>query len=239
MKRGMIVAIAAGGVVLILLWYFFLFSPTSNDLNDTRQQVSEAQRQKQQLENTVRHLKELSNNRIQQQADLLALRKAVPEQPDLGEFILQANDIATASGVDWLAISPSPPVASTQGPKSTIALSMQIDGGFFQVLDYLNRLEDLDRLVIVDSVSISAGGAGSGSGTGSTGASSSSGSSSAAGSSNPSDPTLSVTLTGRMFTNAAAAPIAGSTGGTTSGGTTTPTTPTTSTSSSSSSGGNS
>ncbi len=29
----------AGGVVLILLWYFVLFSPTSSDLNDTRDQV--------------------------------------------------------------------------------------------------------------------------------------------------------------------------------------------------------
>ena len=36
------------------------------------------------------------------------------------------------------------------GP-SVIPLSIQIKGGFFQVLDYLNRLEDMGRLVIVDA----------------------------------------------------------------------------------------
>lgn len=228
MKRGTIIGIAAGGVVLILLWYFFLFSPTSNDLNDTKSQVSAAQQQKQELENSIRQLKELSRNAPQQEADLRALRAAVPENPDLGEFVLQANDIATASGVDFLSISPSPPVASASGrPKSTIALSIQIDGGFFQLLDYLARLEHLDRLVILDSVSISTGAGGSTAGSGSTSGSSST------------DPTLSVTLTGRMFTNAEVAPAAGSTGGTTSGGTTTPTPTTPTTSSSSSSSGNS
>src|SRR4249919_1069230 len=150
MKRGMIIAIAAGGFVLILLWYFVLYSPTSSDLNDTKSQVAVAEQHKQELENEVRQLKELSRNAPQQEADLRALRAAIPENPDLGEFILQANEIATASGVDFLSISPSPPVASTSGPNSTIALSIQVDGGFFQVLDYLNRLEDLDRLVILD-----------------------------------------------------------------------------------------
>jgi Tfp pilus assembly protein PilO len=236
MKRGMLIGIAAGGVVLILLWYFLLFSPTSSDLNDTRDQVSEAQHQKQELENTVRRLKDLSRNAPQQEADLRTLKAAVPDNPDLGEFILQANEIATASGVDWLAITPSPPVASTgSGPNSTIGLSIQVEGGFFQVLDYLNRLEDLDRLVIVDSVSISTGGSGSstGSSASSTGSTDTSGSSS-------SDPTLSVTLTGRMFTNAEAAPVAGSSTGSSSSGTTTPTTPSTTPSSgSSTSGGNS
>lgn len=216
MKRGMIIGIAAGGVVLILLWYFLLFSPTSKDLNDTRDQVSEAQRQTQELENTVRRLKALSRNAPQQQADLRALRAAVPENPDLADFILQANDIASTSGVDWLSISPSPPVANTDGPNSSIALSIQIEGGFFTVLDYLNRLEDLDRLVIIDGVSISTGDTGS---SGSTGGSGSSDSTSTS-----SDPTLSVTLTGRMFTNAEAAPAAGSSSGTTGGATTTPTT---------------
>jgi Tfp pilus assembly protein PilO len=231
MKRGMIIGIAAGGVVLILLWYFVFFSPTSSDLHDTRDQVSEAQHQKQELENTVRRLKELSRNAPQQEADLRALKAAVPDNPDLGEFILQANQIATASGVDWLSISPSPPVASTGGgPNSTIALSIQVDGGFFQVLDYLNRLEDIDRLVILDSVSISTGGDSGSSSTGS-----SAGSTDTSGSSS-SDPTLSVTLAGRMFTNAEAAAAAGSSSGSSSSGTTTPTT---APSGSSSSGGNS
>lgn len=215
MKRGAIIGLAAGAVVLLVVWYFLLFAPTSNDLSDTREKVSAAQHQTQELENTVRRLKELSRNAPQQEADLRALRAAIPPTPDLGEFILQANEIASASGIDWLSISPAPPVANTGSANSSIALAIQIDGGFFQLLDYLNRLEDLDRLVILDAVSVSTGGADTGA-TGSTGGTGSSSSSSSGGA-----PTLSITLTGRMFTQAEAAATDGSTGGSTA----TPTTP--------------
>jgi Tfp pilus assembly protein PilO len=220
MKRGMLIGLIAGGIVLVLLWYVVLFSPTSSDLKDTRDQVEEAQAQQQELENSVRRLQALSENNVAQQAELQALRAAVPENPDLGEFILAANEIATASGIQWLSISPKPPAAGGgSGPNSTIALSMQVEGGFFQLLDYLNRLEDLQRLVIIDSVTISSGEVQDSGTTGDSSASSGSTSST------PSDPTLSVTLSGRMFTNAEPATDSGSSGGTTSGGTTTPTTP--------------
>jgi Tfp pilus assembly protein PilO len=191
MKRTTLIAVIAGGLVLILLWYFVLFSPTSSDLNDTRDEVAAVQSQNQELENTIRRLKELSRNAPQQEATLRTLRAAIPANPDLGEFILQANDIASAAGIDWLSIAPTPPAASTTGgPQSTIALSMQIDGGFFEVLDYLNRLEDLERLVLVDSINVSVGASDTGGTTG--GVTDSTGGA----------PDLSVTLTGRMFTGA-------------------------------------
>lgn len=215
MKRNTLIACVAGGIVLVLLWYFLLFSPTSSDLNDTRDQVASVQSQNQQLENTIRRLKELSRNAPQQEATLRKLRAAVPANPDLGEFILQANDIASSAGIDWLSIAPTPPAATgSGGPESTIALSIQIDGGFFEVLDYLNRLEDLERLVLVDSINVSA--AAEDNATGGTGSESSSSSGGA--------PDLSVTLTGRMFTSAAApAPADGS--GTITPTPTTPSTP--------------
>jgi Tfp pilus assembly protein PilO len=201
---------------LIIVWYFLFFAPTSNDLDDTRKDVTAAESQKQELQNAIRRLKELSANQTQQEADLRTLRAAIPPTPDLGEFILQANEIASASGIEWLSISPSPPTAS--GANSTIALSIQVNGGFFQVLDYLNRMEDLERLVIIDGVSISTGGAASSS---SSSASGSSTSTFDTGAESGGAPTLSVTLTGRMFTGQAP-PATASSG--TSGGTTTPTT---------------
>ncbi len=156
MKRTVLIGCAVGAVVVLLLWYLVLFSPTSSDLNDTRDQVSGVQSQNQELENTIRQLKALSRNSVEQQAKLRTLRAAIPSTPDLGEFILQANDIASASGIDWLSIAPTPPAAGAAGgPTSTITISMQIQGQFSAVLDYLNRLEDLERLVVVDTVNVS------------------------------------------------------------------------------------
>ncbi|MBM3674781.1 MAG: hypothetical protein FJW88_07450 [Actinobacteria bacterium] len=186
MKRGWLLGIVAGALVLVLVWYFLLWAPASKDLDDTREQVSEQQRQQLSLEATVKRLQALAENAPQLQATLRRYDAAIPETPDLADFIIQCNDIAIASGIDWLAISPSPPAAGT--PVTTIALSINVQGGFFQVLDYLNRLEDLERLVVVDTINIAAGG-GTADGSGTTSASS-----------DASGGTLTVTLTGRMFT---------------------------------------
>jgi Tfp pilus assembly protein PilO len=216
-KRSVLIGCAVGAVVVILLWYFLLFAPASKDLDDTRDQVSSLQSQNQELENTIRQLKELSRNSVEQQAKLRTLRAAIPSTPDLGEFILQANEIASASGIDWLSIAPTPPAAGTAGgPTSTIAISMQIQGQFSAVLDYLTRLEDLERLVVVDTVNLSAG-----SGAGGAGASGATGSAASV----TGAPDLSVTITGRMFSDAAPAAAPGSAGTPAAPGGSTATTP--------------
>jgi Tfp pilus assembly protein PilO len=209
-KRAWLIGGAVGAVVLVLLWYFLLFSPTSSDLSSTRDDVAEVDSQNQELQNTIRRLKELSRNSVEQQAQLRALQAAIPNTPDLGEFILQANEIASAAGIDWLSIAPTPPAATGgSGPASTIAISIQIEGQFSSVLDYLNRLEDLERLVVVDTINLTVGG----------GAAGSTGASGSTDSVTSGAPDLSVTITGRMFTEAAPPATSGS------GSTATPSTP--------------
>jgi Tfp pilus assembly protein PilO len=218
-KRTTLIFGAVGAVVLVLLWYFLLFAPTSNDLSSTRDDVSEMDSQNQELQNTIRRLKELSRNSVEQQAQLRTLRAAIPTTPDLGEFILQANEVASAAGIDWLSIAPTPPSSSGgAGPTSTIALTIQVDGQFSAVLDYLNRLEDLERLVVVDTINVTTGGGGDGA-TGASG--------SQEGSVTTGAPNLSVTITGRMFTDAQPSAAAGGSTGTpsTPGGTTGTTVP--------------
>ncbi len=103
--------------------------------------------------------------------------------------------MAVQSGIDWLSISPSPPAVGGAGGISVITMSIEIEGGFFQVLDYLNRLEELERLVVVDAITIS--GATIAGGDGDEGGEQTSSATGA--------PTLSVTLNARMFTRADAA----------------------------------
>lgn len=208
--------IAAGvAVLVVLVWYTAIYSPKNDDLSKAQDALTAAQSQQNNLQAQLSNLRDLEANRAKQQAALQKLNAAVPTTPDLAGFILQANDIATQAGVDWLQVSPSVPTAPAGGGPTTINMTMQLEGGFFQVYDYLNRLEDLQRLVIVDTINLTAKGADA-----TTGGSSA-------------DPTLTMSLTARMFTRAApqsATPGSGSTGST--GGTSGTTTPTTSATSS-------
>lgn len=181
-------------VVVVLIWNLMIFAPKGKTLSHAKKDVQDAQ----QIESTLRaqlaHLEEISKNGPEIAARIDRLSAAVPTSPDLDGFILSANQIAVQSGIDWLSVSPSVVQAGTSGP-SVIPLTVAIKGGFFQVLDYMNRLEDMGRLVIVDAMNATA--------------------SAVAGSADPNAapttgaPTLSVTLTGRMFTMAAPAGAAG------------------------------
>ena len=213
MKRNQILIGVAALLAIVLVWYFVLYAPLGDDLDSAQAQKTEEQKKTDSLQADLTRLQSQQKNGTQQQALLRKLDAAVPEQPDLAEFIIQANEIADQSGISFLSIAPNPPVAGTSGA-SVINLTISIKGSFFQLQDYLRLLEKLERLVIVDSLTISASNENAGT----------TGSSTDGSTSSSSDGTsLGVTLIARMFTRAA--PTGTAAGGTAPDGTTTTTVP--------------
>ena len=195
MKRNVLIAGAVGLVVVILAWYFIIYSPIGEDLSAAETSTAAEQAKTQDLQNTLARLAAQSKNATRQEALLRKFDQAIPQKSDLAEFIIQLNKLATSSGINFMSITDTPPAVG--GSSSVISLSINIGGSFFQVKNYLSQLERLERLVIVDGVTISAG---AGSSTGGS----------------VSDTTgLSVTLTGRMFTRAVPQPAAGTPSATT------------------------
>lgn len=195
MKRNQIIIGAIAIVAVIALWWVFLYSPLNDDLSAAETETATAQKQTQDLQATLARLESLKKSLPEKQALLNKLDKAVPENPDLAEFIVQANDIADQAGIEFLSIAPGQPAAGAGGV-SEIQLTITLSGSFFQLQDYLQSLENLDRLVIIDSLNVSGSAASATDGTATSGGTS-----------------LSVTLSGRMFTRAA--PVATTPGGTT------------------------
>ena len=188
--RSRVVALATVAVFgVVALWWVFVYSPSGKRLSDKRDEVAAADQQRSALDATLKRLAQIDADGPATDAKLLKLSEALPDTADLAGFINGAHEIAVEAGIDWVSVAPSEPT-ETPGAPPTIRLGIQIQGGFFQVLDYLNRLEDLGRLVMVDSVNITTGG-GDGT-TQTTGGVTSSGA-----------PDLSVTLTARMFTMSA------------------------------------
>lgn len=152
--------IAAGVAVLILvLWFVLLWRPQTDRLESAREREQVAADQNAQLELELARLRSAAERRNELVASQERLRSAIPEDPQLAQFILDANDAATASGVDFLSISPTPPSPSeTPGVPSVVALSITVDGGYFQVLDYMNRMNTMERIVVIDTINTSPGG---------------------------------------------------------------------------------
>jgi Tfp pilus assembly protein PilO len=204
-RRAILIGVGSAFLVL-LVWYFLLWSPRGKAIDNAKKERAGFESQAQELQSQLSRLQEAKRTEAATRAKIDALRQAIPDEPNLAQFILDANDAATRSGIDFLSISPTPPAPppdATPDAPSQIGLSISITGGYFQIIDFVNRINDLTRIVVIDTMNIS--------------------SSATAG--------LSVQLTGRMFvgtapTGAAAAPVApppvaGVTTTTIAGGTTT------------------
>jgi Tfp pilus assembly protein PilO len=206
------------GVVISVAWFVFVWSGKQSDLKDARDAHATAEDKTAQLKTQLSQLEDIDAQGPKIDAEVMRLRNYVPKNPDLASFLRTANDLSVQSGVDWLSITPAEPTVDPAGGPTVITMQFEIRGGFSETLKYLDGLEKMPRLVIVDTLKLDGSDAGSDAGDGSEESVDASGA-----------PKLKTSFTARMFTEAVPAgatvdgvPIAGQTAP--AGGTTTPTT---------------
>lgn len=156
MKRGLLVLAALGAVALAIGWNAFFFGPQGRQRTDVGERLATARSQEDALRATLAQLTRLSSGTSKE--DLARLHRLVPAEPDLDGFIRTMNDVAAKAQVDWSSLVPSPPVPGPAGGPAAIGLTIQVRGTFFQILDYLKRLESLERLVVIDGIDLSSAG---------------------------------------------------------------------------------
>ncbi len=186
MRGRILIAAVLGLVVVLIAWNALFYGPAGKDLDEAKEQRDVAEREVDSLDARLKELRVDAENKPARLALKEELAAMIPELPQLESFIRAADDIRAETGVDWISVAPTEPTPSPTGI-SEIRMSIQLEGGFFQVQEYLKRLEDLSRLVVIDAIQISAG----------VQADEDGGTPSLSGA-----PTLSVTLTARMFTQA-------------------------------------
>lgn len=157
MNRRALIFGAIGSILMLLLWYFMLWSPRQAEIQDAQQRRQAAEDQAATLEGEIRQLQAAQRDEPLKQARRAQLQAAAPDDPALGQFILDVNAAANASGIEFMTITQSPPAPAEGGGLSVIALTFAIEGGYFQLLDFMNRLTDLTRVVVIDSVSLAPG----------------------------------------------------------------------------------
>jgi len=227
MNRKVLLIAAGGAVALVAAWSLLLWSPQSSRLDDAKVREEEAADANAALELRIDRLRDLRERRPELEADLVALQGAVPAGPELDAFLLDADAAADGAGVEITSITPSKPstgaadatasttttttapaatgdTATAGSPPSAITVALDATGGYFQVLDFINRLDDLPRVVVVDSLTLASGGGGAGGAGEATDAPATAGSSQ-----------LTMGITARMFTTAAPAATDGESGDTT------------------------
>jgi len=161
-NRRVLIGVVAG-IAVVGLWFVALWKPQQAQIGKAEKRAAAAEQQANDLGLQVSRLQDLKSRTALQQSQLERLRVAIPDQPNLAEFILDANQVATKAGIDFLSITPAQPAAGTPtsgaagAAPASVHLSMTITGGYYQVVDFLNRVEAMPRIVVLDNVALTAG----------------------------------------------------------------------------------
>jgi Tfp pilus assembly protein PilO len=138
--REIYIITAVVAVVLIVAWYFLLFSPTQTKLNDLDQQVQSAQSALDVANQEVVKLESYKKTAPQSRAEIVRLGKMLPESEGIPGLIIELTKTAEASGVTVTSITRGAVAPGT--PFGIQTVSLQVGGRYFDVEDFLYRLEE-------------------------------------------------------------------------------------------------
>ncbi len=154
MRRvGLLVTLAV--LVVTGLWWMFLISPKNGDIAGLEQELVGSIDAEQRLRVQINELETIRQAEVEYLAGLGRLDALIPERPLVEEFIEQIYELTTETGVELQTLAPSVPSPQDDSDLREVAVSVQIEGKFFELLGFLFGLSDMERLVRVDGIAVS------------------------------------------------------------------------------------
>jgi cell division protein FtsB len=207
-RRQELVVLAATALLVLAGVSLLMLRPTRQAVAEAHADRDAAVAESQTLRDQVRALEALKADEAKLQAQARLARSEFPPTPSLPALVDALQDAASQAGVDLGSVAPSTPKTSTLQPElAQIDTNVNVSGGYFEILDFLTRLENLvkgddgqgrvsARSVLVQSVDVSRD-SGAATSTGGAAASTASGSTS--------PDTLKATITLAVFQRAGSA----------------------------------
>jgi Tfp pilus assembly protein PilO len=173
------VALAAvAALVLAAGGWFLLVSPKRADAAALRTQVGEKQQANQVLQTQIAALKAQAKDLPKQQATLAAVAAKIPNNGAMPTLIRSLNSAADDTGVELVSMAPTAPTpvvaaaatgattaatgtarpsgaaAAAVGSLESVGVTLNVVGSYFQVAEYLDRLEGLARAFRVTTFAV-------------------------------------------------------------------------------------
>jgi Tfp pilus assembly protein PilO len=127
-------------VVLIVAWYFLLFSPTRADIAALDDQIATEQAALSQAQQEVARLEQYKKTAPQSRADIVRLSKALPGSEGVPSLLVELGNTAGSSGVNLVSITRGTTQEGT--PFGIQAVNLTVEGQFFDLEDFFYRLEN-------------------------------------------------------------------------------------------------
>ncbi|NNF69417.1 MAG: type 4a pilus biogenesis protein PilO [Acidimicrobiia bacterium] len=154
MKRTTLLFIVLGFLVITALWWFLLISPRNAKIDEANLALDDARSQETVLQAQIAQLRVVQDNELSFLFALGEMESSIPTDPELDAFLEDLTFLADTTGIEVSSISSAVPAQAEGSTLYTMTVALNFQGEYFEVLGFLYGLEDLERLVVVDTLSL-------------------------------------------------------------------------------------
>lgn len=151
-----VVLVALALVVIVVLCWFLLLSPIRGDIAATNASIEAEQTRLSAAQAKLAQAETTRQEGKKNQARLLELAKMVPESEEIPSLLLQIQDLADQSGIDFISITPGDPVQ--ENAFRILPLELEFSGTYFDLSDFVYRAEQMaagpGRLLAIKTVKL-------------------------------------------------------------------------------------
>ncbi len=167
-RRQELVLAGVAAVLVLIAATLLLIRPTRQATAQAHAERDAALSESETLRDQIKVLEALQPNEAELRAKANQAKAEFPDTPALPGLVDALQDAASLAGVELASVAPAAPKASTTIPQlAEIPTTVTVGGGYFEIQDFLVRLENLvkgsdpgrvpPRSVLVRSVALSGG----------------------------------------------------------------------------------
>jgi hypothetical protein len=144
MTRIQVFLAVLAALLVVVLFYFLAWQPQQEELERIEADIQAQLDLQTQLTAERNRLRAVREEAPELEAELASAAAIVPSDPAIPALLRQLQQVADDSGLVLRVVSPSRAVQIEDADPglSRLALSVQVEGTYFQIVDFLRRSED-------------------------------------------------------------------------------------------------
>lgn len=147
------------GVLFVIItsaaFFFLVYQPKTIEIEDAETELQTLETETAQLRARVASLRRIEDRLVEYRDAVNQMAVSVPGDPEMDVLIVELNQLAVDSGVEWLSGAWSVPAEPDPQGLRAVPVNISVEGQYFEVLGYLYGISEMDRLIVVDSLAFS------------------------------------------------------------------------------------
>jgi len=140
-------------IIVGAVYYFVYFNGKLQENQQLKTKLDDKIKENEMLRPYESRLAELNRSLVILEMQIERVKKVVPEEKDADQFIRLLHDTAATSGIEIRRYTAMP--AGNHEFYTDVPFSIDIDGPYYSVKDFFQRVADLERIVTIDSMQMS------------------------------------------------------------------------------------